>query len=635
MPAPLAIRSVATAPAPSKSNAPTPTSSSSELEHGIASVRWAWTFLWDQADPALRFRVGTTFALMIGSKLIAIQVPFLFKHAVDGLSDPQLTMALTPATLLLLYGATRATAEGVGQMRNALFASVTEGSLRRMARSTFTHLHALELGFHLSRRTGALTRTVERGTRALGTLLSTTVLQVLPLAFEVTAVSALLAIKCGPSFSVITLVTLTAYSAFTFAVTRARTKVRKAQNAADSEAMQHFTDSMLNYETVKYFDATAHEARRYDAALSKYEQAAITTQVTLAGLNFGQAAIFSAGLGLSMMLAAQECAAGRMSVGDLVMVQGLIFQLTVPLQILGTLYTSVRQAATDMQALQELLLQAPKIRSREDAPPLVLPRGGHLAFENVHFGYGRLQDGAPLLRGISFEVAPGQTVAIVGGSGSGKTSILRLLYRFYDPHAGRVLVDGQDLRDLDLDSLRRHIGVVPQDVVLFNDTIEYNLRYGRLDASNEEVIRASQQAQLHEAILRMPHGYQTVVGERGLKLSGGEKQRIAIGRALLRDAPILLCDEATSSVDTVTESYIFAQLKALSRRPGRRQTCIMIAHRLSTVVDADCILVVRDGTVVERGTHAELLAESGEYARLWAMQDRGEDEQAGNPRLSL
>ena len=336
-----------------------------------------------------------------------------------------------------------------------------------------------------------------------------------------------------------------------------------------------------------------------------------------------------------MMLAAQECAAGRMSVGDLVMVQGLIFQLTVPLQILGTLYTSVRQAATDMQALQELLLQAPKIRSREDAPPLVLPRGGHLAFENVHFGYGRLQDGAPLLRGISFEVAPGQTVAIVGGSGSGKTSILRLLYRFYDPLAGRVLVDGQDLRDLDLDSLRRHIGVVPQDVVLFNDTIEYNLRYGRLDASNEEVIRASQQAQLHEAILRMPHGYQTVVGERGLKLSGGEKQRIAIGRALLRDAPILLCDEATSSVDTVTESYIFSQLKALSRRPGRRQTCIMIAHRLSTVVDADCILVVRDGTVVERGTHAELLAESGEYARLWAMQDRGEDEQAGNPRLSL
>ena len=442
-------------------------------------------------------------------------------------------------------------------------------------------------------------------------------LQVLPLAFEVTAVSALLAIKCGPSFSVVTLVTLTAYSAFTFAVTRARTKVRKAQNAADSEAMQHFTDSMLNYETVKYFDATAHEARRYDAALAKYEQAAITTQVTLAGLNFGQAAIFSAGLGLSMMLAAQECAAGRMSVGDLVMVQGLIFQLTVPLQILGTLYTSVRQAATDMQALQELLLQAPKIRSREDAPPLVLPRGGHLAFENVHFGYGRLQDGAPLLRGISFEVAPGQTVAIVGGSGSGKTSILRLLYRFYDPLAGRVLVDGQDLRDLDLDSLRRHIGVVPQDVVLFNDTIEY------------------QQAQLHEAILRMPHGYQTVVGERGLKLSGGEKQRIAIGRALLRDAPILLCDEATSSVDTVTESYIFAQLKALSRRPGRRQTCIMIAHRLSTVVDADCILVVRDGTVVERGTHAELLAESGEYARLWAMQDRGEDEQAGKPRLSL
>jgi len=527
---------------------------------------------------------------------------------------------VAPATLLLLYGATRAGAEAVGQLRNAIFARVTEGALRRMARRTFTHLHALELGFHLSRQTGALTRVVERGTRALGVLLSTSVLQVLPLAFEVTAVSTLLAVKCGPAFSLATLATLGGYAAFTFAVTSARTKVRKAQNAADMEASQRFTDSMLNYETVKYFDATEHEARRYDAALVKYESAAITTQLTLAGLNFGQSAIFSAGLGVSMMLAAQECAAGRMSVGDVVMVQGLVFQLTVPLQILGTVYTQVRQAATDMQNLRALQLQTPQIASAPEAPPLELPRGGHVVFDNVVFSYSSRPDDPPLLKGLSFEVQAGETVAIVGTSGSGKSSILRLLYRFYDPSSGTITIDGQDVRTVELDSLRRRLGVVPQDVVLFNDTIAYNLRYGRLDATQEEVEQAAKHAQVHDAIVRMPQGYETLVGERGLKLSGGEKQRIAIGRALLRDAPILLCDEATSAVDTVTESSIFGELRALSRRPGRRQTCIMIAHRLSTVVDADRILVVRDGAVVESGTHAELLGLSGEYATLWSMQ---------------
>ena len=654
---------------------------------------------------------------MIGSKLIAIQVPFLFKYAIDALSEPMTAVAVAPATLLLLYGATRAGAEAVGQLRNAIFARVTEGALRRMARRTFTHLHALELGFHLSRQTGALTRVVERGTRALGVLLSTSVLQVLPLAFEVTAVSTLLAVKCGPAFSLATLATLGGYAAFTFAVTSARTKVRKAQNAADMEASQRFTDSMLNYETVKYFDATEHEARRYDAALVKYESAAITTQLTLAGLNFGQSAIFSAGLGVSMMLAAQECAAGRMSVGDVVMVQGLVFQLTVPLQILGTVYTQVRQAATDMQNLRALQLQTPQIASAPEAPPLELPRGGHVVFDNVVFSYSSRPDDPPLLKGLSFEVQAGETVAIVGTSGSGKSSILRLLYRFYDPSSGTITIDGQvrslsilllmasdctttidgdvrisprsrlslhrisagalhllsfsspspsfllsfsspspllpisiiyragldvmlrsrsdrplislrpwpislrqDVRTVELDSLRRRLGVVPQDVVLFNDTIAYNLRYGRLDATQEEVEQAAKHAQVHDAIVRMPQGYETLVGERGLKLSGGEKQRIAIGRALLRDAPILLCDEATSAVDTVTESSIFGELRALSRRPGRRQTCIMIAHRLSTVVDADRILVVRDGAVVESGTHAELLGLSGEYATLWSMQ---------------
>jgi ABC-type transport system involved in Fe-S cluster assembly fused permease/ATPase subunit len=594
------------------------------------AVRRAWTFLWDPAEPSLKLRIGAAFALMIGAKLTAIQVPFLFKYAIDTLSDPANAtastpaglLALTPAAMLMLYGATRATADGMTQLRNALFARVAEGALRRMARRTFAHLHSLELRFHLDRQTGALTRVVERGTRAVGTLLSTSVLQVLPLVFEVSVVSGLLAYNCGPSFAAVTLGTLALYSTFTFVVTRARTAVRRAQNAADSEASQRFTDSMLNYETVKYFDATAREEVRYDAALGKYESAAITTQLTLAGLNFGQAAIFSLGLGGTMMLAASEAAAGRMSVGDVVMVHGLVFQLTLPLNILGMVYNQVRQASTDMGALIQLQQQLPQVASPPDAPPLRLTQGGRVSFENVHFGYDGL-DGTPtpLLEGLSFTVEPGQTVAIVGGSGSGKSSILRLLYRFYDPQQGSISIDGQDIREVDLDSMRRVLGVIPQDVVLFNDTIWYNLAYGRPDASVEEVELAARQARIHDAVRRMPAGYETRVGERGLKLSGGEKQRIAIGRVLLRDPQILLCDEATSAMDTVTESQIFRELHAISaNRKDRRRSCIMIAHRLSTVVDADRILVLRSGQIVEEGSHAELVALGGEYAALWAMQ---------------
>ena len=609
-------------------------------------MRRAWLFLWDPEEPALRWRIGAAFGLMIGGKLMAIQVPFLFKFAVDGLTDPAAAaagdgiaaasassgsmiglLALTPATLLLMYGGARAMADGMQQLRNALFARVAEGALRRMARRTFTHLHALELRFHLERQTGTLTRVVERGTRAVGTLLSTSVLQVFPLVFEVSVVSALLAYNCGGAFAAVTLSTLGMYSVFTFAVTSARTKVRRAQNKADTEASQRFTDSMLNYETVKYFDATAHEERRYDAALEKYMGAAIKTQLTLAGLNFGQTAIFSTGLGFAMMLAASEVVAGRMSVGDVVMVQGLIFQLSQPLNILGFVYNNVRQAATDMSALVKLQQRRPKIISPPDAPELVLTGGG-VTFENVTFGYTDDDSGGesshpPLLRDVSFTVEPGQTVAIVGGSGSGKSTILRLLYRFYDPRAGCIRIDGQDLRTLDLDSVRRVLGVVPQDVVLFNDTVEYNLRYGAPDASTEQVEAAARHAQVHDAVTRMPDGYNTIVGERGLKLSGGEKQRIAIGRAMLRDPPILLCDEATSAVDTVTESQIFSGMRSLSRdRRDRRQTCIMIAHRLSTVVDADKILVLQRGRVAEEGTHAQLVALGGEYAKLWAVQSQ-------------
>ena len=640
----------------------TTTAMTGEVTGGLDAVRRAWTFLWDPAEPQLRWRIGAAFALMIGAKLTAIQVPFIFKLAIDALSDPVTAaavispipsatmLALTPASLLLLYGVTRATADGMQQLRNALFARVAEGALRRMARRTFTHLHSLELRFHLDRQTGALTRVVERGTRAVGSLLSMSVLQVVPLIFEVTVVSVLLARNCGPQFVAVTLTTLGLYCGFTFMVTAAREKVRKMQNRADNEASQKFTDSMLNYETVKYFDATPHEERRYDAALEKYMGAAIHTQLTLAGLNFGQAAILSGGLGVAMMLAATEVTAGRMSVGDVVMVQGLIFQLAQPLGILGFVYNSVRQATTDMGALIKLQQTQPLIASLPNAPPLIL-NGGGVTFDNVSFGYGDVAPStkmntaasgstaangsladAPspsphgLLKGVSFTVEPGQTVAIVGGSGSGKSTILRLLYRFYDPSHGSISIDGQDIRSVELDSVRRALGVVPQDVVLFNDTIMYNLQYGRLDATVEEVERAAQHAQIHEAITRMPNGYDTIVGERGLKLSGGEKQRIAIGRALLRDPPILLCDEATSAVDTVTEHQIFADLRALSSgRRDTRRTCLMIAHRLSTVVDADKILVLQKGRVVESGTHADLVALGGEYAMLWAMQLSGAD----------
>ena len=535
--------------------------------------------------------------------------------------------ALALPTTLLLYGVTRAMSDGMTQLRNALFARVAEDALRRMARETFMHLHTLELRFHLERQTGALTRVVERGTRAVGTLLSTSVLQVLPLAFEVSVVSALLARNCGGQFAAVTLCTLALYSTYTIVVTQARSKVRRAQNEADQRASQLFTDSMLNYETVQYFGATAHEVRRYDAALAQYEAAAIRTQTTLAGLNFGQQAIFSLGLGVSMMLAAQEVAAGRMSVGDVVMVQGLVFQLTLPLSILGMVYNQVRQAVIDMGALSQLQGRAPQITSPPGAPPLALAaegaRGGRIEFEDVHFAYH--EDGErPLLRGVSFVVEGGQTVAIVGGSGSGKSSILRLLYRFYDPQAGRITIDGQDIRASDLESVRGCLSVIPQDVVLFNETVRYNLQYGSPHASEAEVVAAAKRARIHEAILAMPDGYDTLVGERGLKLSGGEKQRVAIGRALLRDAPILLCDEATSAMDTRTESEIFAGLRSDRDAEGagapRRQTRLMIAHRLSTVVDADLILVLREGRVVEQGSHAELVARKGEYAALWNMQ---------------
>jgi len=441
------------------------------------------------------------------------------------------------------------------------------------------------------------------------------VLQVLPLAFEITIVSALLARHCGLKFAAVTIATLSIYASFTFVVVRMRTAIRKEQNAADASAAQRFIDSMINYETVKYFDATSHEERRYDEALAKYQVAATRTQLTLAGLNFGQNFVFSTGLAISMVLAVQEVASGRMGVGDMVMIHGLIFQLTMPLNILGMVYNQVRQATTDLQALLDLQVLSPAITDAPDALPLEISNG-RIEFEDVHFEY---QEGNPLLRGISFAVEAGQTLALVGSSGSGKSSILRLLYRFYDPQRGSIRIDGQDVRAVQLDSLRRCLAVVPQDVVLFNETVSYNLSYGDPNVSREALIHYAKQAQIHDTIQRMPLGYDTIVGERGLKLSGGEKQRIAIARALRKRAPILLCDEATSAVDTVTEQEILRELRSSAKS---QQTCILIAHNLSTVAHADQILVLKHGQVVERGTHDELLSGRGEYFAMWNAQQQ-------------
>lgn len=679
---------------------------------GIDALKRAWAFLWDDAEPTLRLRVAGALAFMIGAKLLTIQVPFIFKYAIDAIEDPAaasipaLLVGVAPTSMMLLYGATRACADAMTQLRNAVFVAVTEGALRRMARRTFRHLHSMELSFHLNRQTGALTRVVERGTSAVGTLLSTSILQVVPLTFEVTVVSALLARNCGVAFAAATAGAIGMYTVFTFSMVRWRTAIRRAQNAADTQASQRFTDSMINYETVKYFDATGHEEARYDEAKARYQLAATRTQLSLASLNFGQNLIFGAGLSASMWLSAQEVMAGRMGVGDMVMVQGLIFQLTMPLNILGTVYNQVRQAATDLQTLADLQRQQPAIVDAPDASPLVLS-GGRVEFDAVHFSYA---PGQELLKGVSFVVEPGQTLAIVGPSGSGKSSVLRLLYRFFDVQRGEIRVDGQDVRGVQLDSLRASLGVVPQDVVLFNDTIRYNLAYGDPDATEEDVTRVAKQARIHDTIMRMPSGYETVVGERGLKLSGGEKQRIAIARARRartraaaarshvprshaprshaprraaatdrprprsvpgrrasegpahpsvrrgderrghghgeRDLPRapraqqarrreadLRHDRARAARSPTTRERQHTQrapaapaqllfaAQATGRKPARRRAATPCRRQnLSTVVDADQIVVLKDGVVHECGTHHELLALRGEYHSMWNVQ---------------
>ncbi|WP_448206054.1 ABCB family ABC transporter ATP-binding protein/permease [Azospirillum sp. sgz302134] len=598
----------------STSASPAPTFAEAASSTGdMAAMRSLLPYLWPSDSLEIRVRVVVALMLLVGAKAANVYVPIFYKRAVDALTAGSAgPMVAIPLGLIVAYGLARVMSLVFAELRDAVFANVAQRTIRKVALSVFRHLHALSLRFHLERQTGGLTRSLERGTRAIEALLRYALFSIVPTLVEIGLVCVILWRMFNGWFALATFVTVFGYIAYTFFVSEWRIQFRRALNDSDSKANTKAVDSLLNYETVKYFGNEEHEARRYDAALASYERAAVKSQRSLSLLNIGQSAIISLGLAVVMGMAARGIVNGTMTLGDFVLVNTYLLQLYQPLNFFGVVYREIKQALTDLESMVKLLSVDREVADAPGSRPLSVT-GGEVRFEGVEFGYDPRR---PILKGVSFSVPAGKTVAIVGPSGAGKSTIGRLLFRFYDVSNGRILIDGQDIRDVTQSSLRAAIGIVPQDTVLFNDTVYYNIAYGSPGASPAEVEQAARLAHIHDFVMALPDGYETTVGERGLKLSGGEKQRVAIARTILKNPGILLFDEATSALDTHTEREIQANLREVSR--GR--TTLVIAHRLSTVIDADEILVLEAGRVSERGRHAELLARGGAYAALWARQ---------------
>ncbi|MEM9477282.1 MAG: ABC transporter ATP-binding protein/permease [Pseudomonadota bacterium] len=588
---------------------------------GWRTVRKVAPYLWPEDQPWAKRRVVIALIMLVAARFVSVITPFFYKAGVDILSgdgaSPAWMLGAGAIGVTVAYGVARLMTVGFQQLRDVIFAAVGQRALRQLALETFSHIHALSLRYHITRKTGGLSRIIERGVKGVEFLLRFLLFSIGPLILELAMIAVVLAVVFDVWYLAVVVGTIALYIWFTFRVTEWRVRIRKEMNDQDTDANQKAIDSLLNFETVKYFGAEGREAARYDGAMEGYERAALKTSYSLGFLNFGQSLLITAGLVIVMVMAAVGVANGALTVGDFVMVNAYMIQITMPLNFLGTVYREIRQALIDMGEMFDLLEQPHEISDKPDAPPLQVT-GGQVDLEDIVFGY---EPERPILKGVTICVKAGQTVAIVGPSGSGKSTIGRLLFRFYDVNGGALKIDGQDVRDVTQESLHAAIGVVPQDTVLFNDTIRYNIAYGRADASFAEIEAVAKAAKIHDFIAALPEGYETAVGERGLKLSGGEKQRVGIARTLLKNPPILLLDEATSALDTETERDIQAELRAM----GEGRTVLTIAHRLSTIVDADQIVALEAGEVVESGTHDALLARGGRYATLWQRQAAEQD----------